>query len=242
MNVFPFEWVSHCITHVGRVREINEDACLDLPEQGLWVVADGMGGHDAGDVASRLVVDSLRDVGGYQRFSEFVDDVEQRLIAVNQSLVEQAQRIDAETTIGSTVVALLAYGRHCVCLWAGDSRLYRYRGGRLVQISRDHSEVEELIRRGVVSRQNAGNHQLANVITRAVGAAPELYLDAELNEIMHGDRFLLCSDGLNKEVSDREIRECMATPNSEKICETLVNLALSRGCRDNITVVAAIAC
>ncbi len=241
MSDSRFEWTSYCISHVGRVREVNEDACLSLPEKGLWVVADGMGGHDAGDVASWMVVDALRDVGGYDRFSEFVDDVEQRLQRVNTQLVEKAREIAAEATIGSTVVVLLAWGNHSVCLWAGDSRLYRYRGGRLVQLTRDHSEVEELIERGIVSRQNAGSHQLANVITRAVGAGSELFLDAELSEVMAGDRYLLCSDGLNKEVSDREIRECMATPNAEKICETLVNTALRRGCRDNITVLTTIA-
>ena len=230
-------WSSASLTNAGIVRANNQDACLDLPESGLWVVADGMGGHNEGEFASRLIVDALSQMGVHGRLSEFVNDVEDRLRKVHKTLVNRAAARDKGIIIGSTVAALLAFGRFCVCLWAGDSRVYRYRDGQFAQITRDHSHVEELIQDGRLRRGEAESHPDANVITRAVGADEELYLDAELQELRHADRYLICSDGLYKEVSEAEIAGHMKYGDCVSICRTLVALALERGAQDNVTVV-----
>ena len=231
-----FNYSSASLTNVGIVRSINQDACLDLPEVGLWVVADGMGGHDEGEFASQLIVDTLSQTGRHQRLSEFVNEVEDRLRRVHKTLVERARAIHTPI-IGSTVAALLTDGRFAVCLWAGDSRVYRYRNGRLEQLTQDHSLVEELVRNGGMQRAEAEAHPSANVINRAVGADQELYLDAELIELQNADRYLICSDGLYKEVSPTEIAEHMRYGDCTTICRTLVSLALERGAQDNVTVV-----
>ena len=237
-NAAAFVWNSAGLTDVGRVRHVNEDAFASLPEIGLWVVADGMGGHTAGDLASRAVVDSLSTIAAHSRMSSFIDDVEDRLLLVNRRLALEAAGRSQQTTIGSTVVVLLAAGHHCACMWSGDSRAYRLRGGVLQAVSRDHSQTEEMIEQGLLSRENAESHPAANVITRAVGADKELYVDVQLEELQDGDRYLLCSDGLYKEVEEKEIASHMQKGSCEEICTELIELALERGSRDNVTVVA----
>lgn len=232
-----FQWTSAGISDVGKIRKINEDAFTDRPETGLWVVADGMGGHDAGDFASQAIVESLSQVEPNPQLSLLIDEVEDRLLQVNQSLIEEAAKREEPTTIGSTVVALLAVKNHCACLWAGDSRAYRLRDGQMTPVSQDHSQVEELIEQGLLLREDAEAHPAANVITRAVGAAEELFIDVELVELQDGDRFLLCSDGLFKEVSEPEIAQYMQRGSCQDVCHDLVELALERGSRDNVTVV-----
>jgi serine/threonine protein phosphatase PrpC len=133
------------------------------------------------------------------------------------------------------VAALLAVGGYAISAWAGDSRVYRLRGGVLEQVSRDHSEVEELIDQGVLSRATAEDHPAANVITRAVGGAEDLYLDLELLQLQNLDRFLLCSDGLYKELTEQEIAVLLADGDCKEACSQLLGTALSRKCTDNVT-------
>ena len=233
----PFNWVSSSCTDVGMVRQINEDACLELPELGLWVVADGMGGHSAGDVASSMIVDTLGEQAAPTSLSEFVTRVEETLLEVNTRLRDIAAKKET-STVGSTVAALITYGAHGVCLWAGDSRVYRLRDLRLERVSQDHALVEELVERGVLTREQAATHPQANLVTRAVGATDVLYVDMEIFELRHGDVFVLCSDGLDKEVEEDEIAEVLMRENDQSLSDTLVDLALSRGSRDNVTVIA----
>jgi serine/threonine protein phosphatase PrpC len=231
-------WSSASLTDAGAVHSVNQDACLDLPVAGLWVVADGVGGHNEGDIASRLIVDTLSHTGGHDHLSDFVNEVEDRLQEVHKTLVNRAASRDKNMIIGSTVAALLVVEQYGVCLWAGDSRIYRYRDGQLEQLTRDHSQVEELIEHGGLLREEAENHPHANVITRAVGAGEELFLDVELQQLCNADRYLICSDGLYKEVNEMEIAEHMKYGDCVTICRTLVALALERGAHDNVTVVA----
>lgn len=232
-----FRWQSAAISHRGCVRKINEDACLELPGVGLWVVADGMGGHAAGDVASQLIVESLREVRWRPRLAEMVDEVEQRLDVVNARLIEIAAQSEEPKVVGSTVAVLVALRRHGMCLWAGDSRVYRIRTGLLSRITRDHSEVEDLLDQGLVQPEEVDSHPSANVVTRAVGGSEELELDSVRIELRDADRFLLCSDGLYKELSDAEIAEYLQQGTCEQACRALVEFALARGSRDNVTVV-----
>jgi len=231
------KWSSSSRTDVGMVRELNEDALLDRSAVGLWVVADGMGGHTAGDVASRMICDRLAEIDAPASLSGMVDAVEGRLMEVNSALREMASRGERQT-IGSTVVALLAHGRHAVCLWAGDSRAYRLRKQRLERISEDHALVQELVAKGVLTPEQAAAHPQANLVTRAVGAGDLLHVDAEIVELQAGDRFLLCSDGLDKEVSEAEIAGVLGQREGGNASEALVDLALARGSRDNVSVVA----
>lgn len=232
-----FHWRSSAATDAGKIREINEDAYADCPESGLWAVADGMGGHEAGDYASNSIVDALRKLETPEKLSQFVDEVEDCLLTANHQLINEAENREDGVTIGSTVVALVAVQSHCVCLWAGDSRVYRLRDDRFQSITQDHSQVEEMIEQGLLLREDAEAHPAANVITRAVGASEDLFVDIEFESLRDGDRYLLCSDGLFKEVAQTEICESMKRGSCEDVCRELLDLALERGSRDNVTIV-----
>jgi serine/threonine protein phosphatase PrpC len=230
-------WTSYGITDTGKVRRHNEDSMLMRPEIGLWAVADGMGGHAKGDVASKMVVDSLAKVHEGTSLAQYVDDIENRILEVNARLLQKARESKKRVTIGSTVVILLAYERFCVYLWAGDSRLYRLRRGKLRRITTDHSQVEMYVEQGLISREEALVHPHGNMITRAVGAVDDLFLDMDMQELEAGDRYLLCSDGLTKHIHDAELEEQLAGGNAEEACRRLIDLTLSRGAGDNVTAI-----
>ncbi|NND60897.1 MAG: serine/threonine-protein phosphatase, partial [Gammaproteobacteria bacterium] len=215
MNSTSFGWSSAAATHPGKVRVVNEDAILAVPERGLWVVADGMGGHQAGDVASQLIVESLAQVGELDNPAHFLDEVERRLIEVNEKLIDTAADRGAMVTIGSTVVVLLALEQHCVLAWAGDSRAYRLRHDQLEQLTADHSQVQRMIDKGQLEPEQAENHPYANVITRAVGGTDDLRLDIEVRALQAGDRYLLCSDGLYRDVSEAQIAARLRSPSCD---------------------------
>lgn len=231
-----FRWTSAALSHVGLVRQVNEDACLEQSERGLWAVADGMGGHARGDVASRMVVDALDKLPESDDLATYAAEARRQLQAVNVRLRAEAARRDTQI-IGSTVVVLLACGQHCRYLWAGDSRIYLYRNGLLRQLSRDHSQVEELRSSGQLSAEAAMHHPARNLITRAVGAADALEVDEESIEVIDGDMFMLCSDGVSNEVSEQEMCDALVCGNCRQAAEALVALALHGGGRDNISAV-----
>jgi len=232
-----FRWESASRSEVGNVRKLNEDACLDLSPSGLWVVADGMGGHAAGDVASRMVTEKLRSVGKHERFSELVNDVEDRVLEANERLYSMATQGGEERIIGCTFVGLLTNGTHCVSVWAGDSRVYRLRAGKLEQITRDHSEVEEMLQRGEISANSVEAQAAQNVVTRAVGGTDRLFLDYTVDEIHDNDRFLLCSDGLYKELSPDDLTAQLGNTGCAAACDALLVAALGRECSDNVTAI-----
>lgn len=240
-NTGEFQWTSAARTDVGLIREINEDACLERPEHGVWAVADGMGGHAVGDLASTMVIERLARAAA----AGATDDLEQRMRLARERLLEANADLRAEAArrqvrrIGSTVVLLLAGTRSCGYLWAGDSRLYLYRQGVLRQLTRDHSHVEELKARGQLTAQEALHHPGKHLITRAVGAMDVLDLDSDRIDLHDGDTFLLCSDGLNNEVSEAEMSAELASADCSAASVALVGLALRRGGRDNISVVVA---
>jgi protein phosphatase len=232
----PFRWTSASRSHAGLIREVNEDACLEQPERGLWAVADGMGGHALGEFASRLAVRSLVDLRPPQSLEQYVADVRERLQSANRRLRAEAAQRDVPV-IGTTIVALVASGRHCACLWAGDSRIYLYRAGRLKLLTRDHSQVEEVRSRRHSSADETLHRPPANLITRALGAADTLEIDGSTVEVVDGDIFLLCSDGLSNEVSELAIEQALLPGNCRQACQALLDLALHGGGRDNITAV-----
>lgn len=233
----PIVWKSCARTDVGVVREVNEDAIFEKPEIGLWAVADGMGGHQVGDIASSKIVTALESVTEHENLSAYIDAVEDCLIDANENMLEYAQIMFEEGTMGSTLVALIIRGRVGVCLWVGDSRLYRFRNQNLVQISRDHSQLEEMIELGLISRADAENHPQRNVITRAVGVESPLYVDINVFTTQVGDTFLLCSDGLYTAVSEDDIYQAMLVRDVEQSVDVLINKAIANGAPDNVSVI-----
>lgn len=209
---------------------------LERPEAGLWVVADGMGGHAAGDVASHAVVHPLSLVQRPDALADFVEAVEDALMSVNQQLRDYATQELGGRTVGSTVVVLLLSARTGVCLWAGDSRLYRLRGGQLSRISRDHSAVQEMVDAGAITQEEADRHPKSNVITRAVGGSERLLVDAAVFAPETGDTYLLCSDGLYNEVAEDVIRRKLVLAPEDAV-KQLLDEALHNGGRDNVSMV-----
>jgi serine/threonine protein phosphatase PrpC len=229
-----FSWTSAVRTHVGMVRRINEDSVLDRKDAGLWVIADGMGGHAAGDVASQLIVDALSRVEPAEALSAYVDRLEDALLSVNTRLVTMSAQ--TQQTSGSTVVAMLAFRHLCVVMWAGDSRCYRLRNGELQQLTSDHSHIEMYVEQGLITRDEAAMHPAGNLITRAVGAAPELCLEMDVTEMTDGDRYLLTSDGLDKHLLQQEIAQTLASGAPEEAAQRLIDMTLARGAADNVSV------
>lgn len=234
-------WQSCALTDTGARRKHNEDSILANADAGLWVVADGMGGHEAGDVASRMITDALAQVARPGNFSLFVDQVEDTLQQSNQALRQRAERDFNGRMMGSTVVAMLAAEGYGACIWAGDSRLYRLRDGKLEQISRDHSQVQRLVDAGVLTQEEAGSHPNANVITKAVGGADHLAVDVVMFDIAAGDRFLLCSDGLYNELDDTALLEGLSAGTVQTSAQQLLDGALAQGARDNVSVIVVAA-
>ena len=233
----PICWKSAADTNVGLVREINEDSILSLPDMQLWAVADGMGGYEAGNVASNMIVRSLEAITQQDSLNELVNNIEDGLIDVNNRILEYSDIMLDGRTFGSTVVSLLIKGRVGICLWAGDSRLYRFRNKKLVQLSRDHSQIEEQIQQGLLTAEEALNHPESNVITRAIGASAEIYIDINVFSTQVGDVFLLCSDGLYNMVSEQTIGETLGSLPIEQAVDSLIQQALEQGADDNVSVI-----
>lgn len=232
-------WLTAAESHPGMRRKINEDVVLTRPDVGLWVVADGMGGHAAGDVAARMVADSLDAMQCPDELAAFVDRVEDTLTDINVRIREHSAEHFGGRTMGCTVVTLLVRGRAGIVLWAGDSRLYRLREAEFVQVTRDHSPLEDLVEQGVLTEEEAEKHPDSNVITRAVGGQSELRLDIAMFDIEPGDTYLLCSDGLYRELTFDEIKAHLLTDDLNASIQALLQLALERGARDNVSIVIA---
>lgn len=222
----------------GHVRRHNED-CLYAGER-LWVVADGMGGHAAGDVASALVIARLRALDAAATIDYL--DIPVAISAANADVLQHGDDHPESYGLGSTVAGLAAVVAGDVPQWAvfnvGDSRVYRFADGTLTQVTVDHSEIEELVMLGVISAEAARTHPARHVITRSVGLPDEPRADLWLLPQVPGERFLVCSDGLPSEVPDEEIALLLgADLDAEQASEVLVASALAAGGHDNISVI-----
>jgi serine/threonine protein phosphatase PrpC len=229
----PFE--TGAISHAGRVRSHNEDNLVVRPEYGLWAVADGMGGHENGALASATVVAALEAVGAAGSAPDLLAMLEGSVLKANDDLREEIDRRGA--TMGATLVCLLIHQRHFACLWSGDSRIYLIRSGVIAQVSRDHTEVQDMVDRGLLTAEEAKRSPRRHIITHAIGVHETPELDLENGEIADGDTFLLCSDGLTEHVADAEMLAAVEADSAQAACDALLALTLERGARDNVTVV-----
>jgi serine/threonine protein phosphatase PrpC len=235
MDRSPYIFDAGSATHPGKVRRRNEDAVLARADVGLWAVADGMGGHDAGDLASQLIVQALDGISSATSAIELLEETENRIFEANRQIIE-ISRQRGGAVIGSTVAILLISEDHYACIWAGDSRLYLASHGVVRQVSRDHTEVEELIASGAMTSEEARLWP-QNVITKAVGVHENPELEIVTGAFEDSDIFVLCSDGLTKHVSDKEILQQVSAGSAQSSCDALIELALNRGGLDNVTVV-----
>lgn len=229
---------SYAITHRGAVRQLNEDSHVEINSHNLWVVADGMGGHEAGDFASQLVVDVIKSSVQHIDANDLTSsDIVLAIELANKQLNEHSKAFLGDKTAGSTVVVLFIKDDVYSIIWVGDSRAYLYRDGLLSQISRDHSQVNELIAEGIIDEQQAINHPLSNVITRAVGVTDEIEVETLEQKLQANDLFLLCSDGLTGELSDEDISLALDPNNIIDSGMALMHSSLVRGARDNVTCI-----
>lgn len=231
------------MTDVGRRREMNQDymftsetAVGKLPN--LFIVADGMGGHKAGEYASKFTVDTMVDIIKNTEKDEPVAAIKQAVTEANRLLMTEAKADESKAGMGTTVVAATLIDRTLYAANVGDSRLYVLNQDTIKQITRDHSLIEEMIRLGEMDKADAKDHPDKNIITRAVGVAPELAIDFFEIEIKNGDIILLCTDGLTNMIEDEDIRRIVLSQRDiVERTEKLIETANENGGRDNITVV-----
>ena len=222
-------------TDVGLRRDHNEDAFLAAPGSGLWVVADGMGGHEFGEWASAVIANMVGRAPLPGDFDQACGAVADSIHASNAAIWREAET--RGTQMGSTVVAMLVRDDRFAILWVGDSRAYLLRDGALVQLTKDHSQVQALVDRGVIDEAAAAGHPMSHVLARAVGVQPEVEVDAIADVALPGDIFLLCSDGLSGPVSDAQIAQELAGGDVVAATDRLIALTLEAGAPDNVTVV-----
>lgn len=220
----------------GHVRTHNEDAFLDMPQRMMWAVADGMGGHADGAIASKEIVASLSGIAPSAKLNASSGQIANSILSTNDRLRAMAKERGDQTVIGSTVVAACARADKMAFLWAGDSRAYRLRANRLEQLTHDHDLENELTRFNISQNVLGGEHR-PNMVSRAVGAHDKLDLEEVRVTIQPGDSFMLCSDGLYREVPDDKIQTLLLETDPARACARLLDAALMAGARDNVTVI-----
>ena len=236
MEFVPFRIESWARTHEGRVRDHNEDSYCAREPQGFWAVADGMGGHEGGEWASSTLVGKLESIDLPHDLERAQDLVAEAIGEANRVILHEAQR--RRKQMGSTVVTLLMQDRRYAVLWVGDSRAYLLRDGALLQLSRDHSQVQDMVERGLMRAEDAVGHPMSHILSRAVGVTERVEVDRVTGEVEPGDVFLLCSDGLHGYVEEQEIARLLGRGSPEQASHELVDLTLKNGAPDIVSVVA----
>lgn len=238
----PYEYASSL--HKGMVREKNEDSLAFDAEHGVAVLADGMGGYNAGEVASGMAVDHLNGAVCAHVRASGVDGLAATLcehaLGANRAIHHAANNNPEYSGMGTTLVMGVFRGDRVWMGHIGDSRGYRLRGDKLVQLTRDHSLLQDYLDAGLMTEEEAATSDLRSVVTRAMGVEPQVELDVQEQQVEPGDVYLLCSDGLSDMVDDATLRELLlAEPDLQRAADTLVAAANARGGRDNIAVLLA---
>ncbi len=243
--------VSSGITHIGKSRKKNEDRFLVNDELGLYIVADGMGGHAGGEEASRMAVETIEKV-----ITRLKDDLDATLPyayeekippaarglkysvrLAGEKIYRKARQSPEYQGMGTTVTALWLEAKEAHIAHVGDCRGYLLRDGKIGQLTEDHSWVQQQVDAGIISPEEAREHELRNIITRSVGFEEDVKIDTYSKDLKPGDIHLICSDGLSNPVSEVELNEITLSSTPEMACQQMVDLANERGGRDNITVV-----
>ncbi|HUN86917.1 MAG TPA: protein phosphatase 2C domain-containing protein [Terracidiphilus sp.] len=229
---------SSAMTDAGPKRDHNEDTYVERPDIGLWAVADGAGGHESGELAAAMLRDALQTMPPGLQEPELIAEAVARIQFVHRALREEAARRSPYSLVAATLVVLIGSDDHYVCLWAGDARAYLLRDGKLQQLTRDHSLVQELIDAGVISRDQAATHPRANIITRAVGSdEQDVALDRTEGILRKGDLFLLCCDGVFKTLPDDTLNQLLATERRGSLADAVIRAAVAANASDNVTAV-----
>ena len=231
-----FRIESYARTHEGCVRTHNEDSYVARDDGGLWAVADGMGGHEGGEWASGRIVRELGRIDLALGYEDVCEEAAQAVTAANKQILAEGK--ERGKSMGSTLVMLVIEGSRYAVLWAGDSRAYLMRGGRLEPLSRDHTQVQEMVTRGLMTAEQAHGHPMGHVLSRAVGVQKEVEIDRVEGEIQPGDIFLLCSDGLHGVVGEEAIGDRFARAAPDQALDALIDLTLEKGAPDNVTGIA----
>ena len=234
-----FQISSHGVTDVGRVRSKNEDSILLNDDENVWIVADGMGGHHAGDFASQTITDNI---GLFKQHASLDDSIlllEENILNSNSIIRKKSFKLGRNATIGSTVVCVYIWNNFLFTFWAGDSRLYRYRNATLERLTEDHSYVEELVRMGKIEARDAEEHPAANVVLKAVGIDDHLCMDFEYFKLQDGDIFIICSDGLYKDLAESKISPIIESNSEDMIAlsQALLASSLDAGGTDNTSII-----
>ena len=226
------------VTDPGRKRSDNQDSLVVRNDVCLWAVADGMGGHLGGKWASEQIKAALDSLPLTEDFDENFRRIGGAVHSANATI--SARGLEAGSTMGSTVAILYSLGSRYAIFWAGDSRVYLLRGGELLRMTTDHTWVQEMIDGGLLTAADAETHPNRHVLSRAVGAAPKLTLDAVLGEIEPDDHFLLCSDGLTGVVPEPEITDHLNGNSASDATVKLLKLVLERNAPDNVTIITVV--
>lgn len=224
-------------TDIGLHRNYNEDRFASKPEEGVWVVADGMGGHAGGDYASQAVMDDMPSFVGAATLGEYVTRFHDGLAEAHVRMLRVAKALGMKA-VATTVVGLLIHEDEFATIWSGDSRLYHMRDGVLSPISRDHSEARELVDSGVLTPEEARTWHRRHVVTRALGVYDHLSAETAYGEVQAGDAFLLCTDGLTEHHSDDDLQTILSnSTTAQSAVETMIAQTLERGAVDNVTAI-----
>jgi len=224
-------------THVGKVRRQNEDAAWYDEKRGVFAVADGMGGHLAGEVASGMAIEAVQNMAQKNEFAS-ITVMREAVMSAHEAITRHAQKNPACMGMGTTLSVMWRGGHYMYIAHVGDSRIYRFRNDALEQITQDHSLVEELVRARIITREEARTHPRRNIITRALGTQGDNLPDLLAADIKPGDLWLLCTDGLCGMISDEEIARVLSSGATlEMMAGSLIEKALDAGGRDNVTLV-----
>ena len=239
LSPISFQISSNGVTDTGRVRDKNEDSILVHADENVWIVADGMGGHHAGDFASQTITNNLSLFKQHASLDDSILLLEENILNSNSIIRKKSFKLGRSATIGSTIVCVYIWHNLLFTFWAGDSRLYRYRDGKLERLTEDHSYVEELVRMGKIEAREAEEHPAANVVLKAVGIDDHLCLDFEYFELEQDDIYIICSDGLYKDLEETEITPIIES-NPEDMAElsqSLLAASLDAGGTDNTSII-----
>jgi len=234
-----FQISSNGVTDTGHVRDKNEDSILVQADENVWIVADGMGGHHAGDFASQTITNNLSLFKQHSSLDDSILLLEENILNSNSIIRKKSYKLGRSATIGSTIVCVYIWRNLLFTFWAGDSRLYRYRDRCLERLTEDHSYVEELVRMGKIEARDAEEHPAANVVLKAVGIDDNLCLDFEYFEVQQDDIYIICSDGLYKDLAETKITPIIESnpDNMAELSQSLLAASLDAGGTDNTSII-----